>query len=158
LLLVGLVLASVDSSPAALTPQELAEVALTSDDPAKREWAAGELCRREYAVAMPLIREVLADTRDANVRAVCLRAVRKFFDHQSLDMVIAAMEDDSRHVRKAAEDAAHHLLGLKIFHADAPPAERARQIRRVKADFEEVKDSDAYRQTIERIRQHHGIG
>jgi len=135
-------------------PAELAERALTATQSADREVAAGKLIQGRYQEALPAIRRVMAETEDPKVKAVVIRGIERFYDHDSLPMLIDAMESDSLHVRAAAEHAVPPLLGIDLFDADADPATRAQQVAAVRREWEWVRNHPKLAQNKAKVRKH----
>jgi len=135
-------------------PAELAEQALTATQSADREVAAGKLIRGSYQEALPAIRRVMAETEDPKVKAVVIRGLQRFYDHDSLPMMIDAMESDSLHVRAAAEHAVPPLLGIDLFDADADPGTRAQQVAAVRRQWEWVRNNPWLDAKRAAVRQH----
>jgi len=141
------------SRPRMLSPEELAEIALRAESPQERERAAAQLLRHR-GEALDELRRVFAQSDTPEVRAICVQALAALRDYDSMEEMLDAMEDPSAVVRSRASRAVMQLLGAKYeFDAEAEPEIRQETIDYFRGMWEKYKDSEGFRESIERMQQ-----
>ncbi|MCA9269319.1 MAG: hypothetical protein KDA41_12645 [Planctomycetales bacterium] len=87
------------------------------------------------------LRAIVADAKrepTARAQAICLIAEAR--DWESVDLLIAQLEDSSPLVRGRAGVALQHILGTDfLYRAESPPAQRAAAIRGLRRYWESRK-------------------
>lgn len=139
--------------PRVLSPEELAEIALTADSPQERERAAAQLLRHGDE-ALEELRRVFAESDTPEVRAICVQALAALRDYDSMNKMLDAMADPSAVVRSRAGRAVMQLLGANYeFDAEAAPEVRQETINYFRDMWEEYKDSEGFRAYVERMQR-----
>lgn len=132
-------------------PDELADVALTGSTPEDRQLAAAELT--EYGEeAKTHMRDVLARSDDPNVRGICINGLAKIYDYESIEIMLAGLDDESPVIQGSCLVALRKLLG-RSFHFDPSMGEDARKkrIAQIRAEWESIRDSGLAEQFKERM-------
>lgn len=121
------------------TPEQLAEQALSAENPIAQARATTELRTRGAA---PQLREVMAQTRDAEVRATAAQALGDLEDFQSVPELLTLCDDASPLVRGRAGAALCSILGADFpFAADLPPDKRTRVTDAMRKMYEQMRRS-----------------
>ena len=132
-------------------PEELADVALTGDTPEERQMAAAELT--EYGEeAKTHMRDVLAQSDDVNVRGICINGLANIYDYDSIEIMLAGLDDESPVIQGRCLVALRKLLG-RSFHFDPSMSEdeRKKRIAQIRAEWESIRDSGLVDQFKERM-------
>jgi hypothetical protein len=123
------------------TPAGLAQAALHAGSAEERELAAVELTQlgkpaREYIV------QVLAESKQPEVRAACIRGLADQWAYRQMGMLLDALEDESSLVRAQAGDAVQLLLKVEYrFNANAPPEQRQEMVKKFRERWKEFPNS-----------------
>jgi HEAT repeat protein len=135
-----------------LTADEWLEKALTGQSLEEREAAAVALSDLNPP-ALPQLRQLLKETKDPTVKSATIAALGRHYDFDSMEAIIAAMEDESSVVRGRAAAVVARFLGRdRRFRADGPEADRARIIKYSREDWEMVKTSPHFEGFKRKIR------
>ncbi|NQT39511.1 MAG: hypothetical protein HQ581_18590, partial [Planctomycetes bacterium] len=134
-------------------PEELARLALEAPTAEEQELAASQLAAAD-PVALEHLRRVAEASKSPQVRAVCFRALGKALDFDSMDLFLAALDDESLQIRGQAAVAVMKMIGRNYaFRADAPEEERAPLVREMRACWKDMKDSPLMEATKQRIAE-----
>ena len=122
-----------------LSPEELAERALTASSPEEKEAAAVQLSQAG-AAGVEQMRRVYKQSDVDEVRAACVKGLGVLRDYDSMDVFFQSLEDDSPLVRGRAGVAMVRMLGRDYqFRANGSPAERAQAIAGMKKAWAEME-------------------
>jgi hypothetical protein len=133
--------------------KELARLALEADSPEEREKAAIQLTDAEGLEALEHLRRVATESKDANVRAVCIREIGDRCDYESMDLLLAALDDESPLVRARAAKAVAPIIGREYpYRFNAPKAERQPTIDAIRACWEQMKGSEPMMEGLKKLR------
>jgi hypothetical protein len=128
------------------SPDQLARQALEAATPAEQEVAAVRLAELGTD-AKDHLRQVLTESQSAAVRAACIRGLAAQWDYDTMPMLLDALEDPSPLVRGRAGVAVQRLLGADFgFRCDDPPEKRGMVVKRLRQEWERVKDTPAMQQ------------
>lgn len=123
----------------ASTPEQLAEQALSGENPIAQTRAAAQLSTQGAA---PQLREVIARTRNPEVRATAAQALGDLEDFQSVPELLRLCDDPSPLVRGRAGAAVTNIIGMDFFFkADDPPKERATAIESMRRAYDQMRRS-----------------
>lgn len=134
-------------------PDELVQVALNGESLEEKELAAAELT--EYGEeAKTHMREVVAASGDPSVRAMCIHGLALIYDYESIDIMLAGLEDDSDIVQGRCVLAIRKLIG-RSFHFDPSmtDADKKERIERIRQEWEDIRDSGLIERFKERMKQ-----
>jgi HEAT repeat protein len=121
------------------TPEQLAQQALSAENPIAQARATTQLGKRGAA---PQLREVMAQTSDPEVRATAAQALGDLADFQSVPELLRLCDDASPLVRGRAGAALCSILGADFpFQADLPPDQRARVTDAMRKMYEQMRRS-----------------
>ena len=138
------------------SPEELMQVALNGETAEERELAAAELT--EYGEeAKQNMRDVLAQSNDPNVKAICIHGLGLIYDYESIDIMLAGLEDESPVIRGRSAIAVRKLIG-RSFHFDPAMSEteRRQRVDAIRKEWESIRDSgliDQFRERMQRKEQ-----
>lgn len=136
-----------------LAPAELADIALTAEDPQRRGGAAAQLIRHGEA-AREELRRVLAESDNDDVKSACIQALAAIHDYDSMNNILDALEDPSPLVRARAGQTVDQLLGATYgFSYDAPQDVRQRQIEFLRKEWQSLKESEGFEHFVERMKR-----
>lgn len=122
-------------------PDELVKVALAGTSGEERELAAAELT--EYGEdAKQLMRDVLAQSSDENVRATCIHGLGNIYDYDSIEIMLEGLDGDSPVIQGSCLVAVRKLIG-RSFHFDPSMSEteRKKRIGQIRKEWESIRDS-----------------
>jgi hypothetical protein len=132
---------------------ELKAQALTAATPEERQAAAAQLSDWGTPAA-PQMREVLQSTDLPAVKAIMVQALGNQFDYDSMDLLLAGLDDPALEVRQRSGHAVRTMLGRSTpYDADAPTAARAKAIALMRKDWEELKGSPLLTDFKERLQR-----
>ena len=143
------------SSPRKVTPQQLAETALSpSASPEKRVEAAAELAPMATPVAVKEMTRVYQQSPDPEVKAVVIQGMAGNWDFDSMETFLAAMDDESLLVRTRAHGAVQRLLQIDAgYRPDASREERLAKIKIYRDDWEKMRVSPGLKKFREKLKQ-----
>ena len=128
-------------SPRASTPEQLAEQALSGDNPVIQQQAAATLAHPQFA-AVPQLRQVLKEARHPDVRAAAAQGLGDVQDFQSVPELLRLCDDPSPLVRGRAGAAVTNIIGMDFFFkAEDPPKERAAAIESMRRAYDQMRRS-----------------
>lgn len=134
--------------------EELARLALEADSAEEREKAAIQLTDAEGLEALEHLRRVATESKDANVRAVCVLEIGDRRDYESMDLLLAALDDESALVRARAAKAVGRIIGREYHYAhNAPRSERQSTIDAIQACWQEMQTSQAMMDKLKELRE-----
>jgi hypothetical protein len=123
----------------AKTPEQLAEQALTGDNPIAQQLAAAQLSNHRDA-ATPQLRQVLKEARHPDVRAAAAQGLGDVQDFQSVPELLRLCDDPSPLVRGRAGAAVTNIIGMDFFFkADDPPEQRKAAIEAMRRAYEQMR-------------------
>jgi HEAT repeat protein len=93
-------------------PEELAQQALSGDNPIVQQRAATQLSGYRHAEAAPPLRQVLKEARHPDVRAAAAQALGDVQDFQSVPELLRLCDDPSPLVRGRAGSAVTNIIGM----------------------------------------------
>lgn len=129
------------SSPRAVSPQELAQAALTTGTSQERENAAVRLSQFGRPARDHLL-QVLGESKQPEVRAACILGLHQQWDYRSMSLLLGLMDDESPLVRAQAGATVQNMLRVDYgFHADDPPRKRHEVVKRLRAWWETFQKS-----------------
>jgi len=135
------------------TPEELARIALEGETPEARQLAAAELT--EYGEeAKSLMREVLSQSDHENVRATMIHGLGRIYDYDSMEIILAGLQDESPIVRGRSAVAARKMIG-RSFHYDPSMSkeQRAEVVQAIRKEWENIRDSGLIEHFKERMKR-----
>jgi len=134
-------------------PEELARLALEAETVEQREQAASQLAGVDGAEVLEHLRRVATESQDAGVRAVCILEIGDRRDYESMDLLLAALDDESPLVRARAATAAGQIIGREYrYEFNAPAPQRKRTVDDIKACWEQMKGSEPWMKKLKEIR------
>ena len=140
---------SVDREP---TLAELADAAQTATDHVERERATVALGSRGVD-AIPYLRKLAATGSTDEVRAAALYSLGTLWDFESMDLLLAGMEDTSPVVRSRAGLAVARMLSRnRRFQAQANEAQRKRIVELYRADWEQLRNAPYFDQYLTEVK------
>ena len=129
------------SRPRAVSPEELAQAALTADTPRERENAAVRLSQLGRPARDQLL-QVLGQSKQPEVRVACIRGLHQQWDYRSVSLLLGMMDDESPLVRAQAGATIQDLLRFDFgFRANDPPQKRQEAIKQFRAWWETFQKS-----------------
>lgn len=140
-----------------LSPEELVQLALGAETSREQEEAVAKLTALG-AAAKPYLREVLSKSSARGVRAECLRGLAELYDYDSMEALLAALDDESALVRGRAEVAVERMLSFEsAYHYDDPPAQRRAAAEALREYWEQHRNSPIFKKWLERLKEK-GLG
>jgi hypothetical protein len=134
-------------------PQALARQALEGATPQAREAAAVKLAALGER-AHDLQVRVLNESRDPNVRAAMIQGLAAQWEYGSMPAFLDAMNDESPLVRGRAGAAVQRMLGADFgFQYDDPPEKRKALIAGLRKEWEFLKKSPGFENTVKALKQ-----
>ena len=122
----------------------LVETALNAPSNDEQLKAAQELARLEDEAIVGL-RELLSKSNNENVVTTSIMGLSRQMDYESMDQILAKLDDGSLAVRAASATAATKLLGRNHhFPVRGTDQERAKVRDRILADWESYRESDLF--------------
>ena len=122
-----------------LSPEELAQQALTAASAEEKEAAAVKLSQAGEP-GINEMRQVYQQSDVAEVRAACVKGLGVLRDYDSMDIFFQSLEDESALVRGRAGVAMIRMLGRDYrFRANGSVAGRAQSIAGMKKAWEEME-------------------
>ena len=122
-----------------LSPEELAQQALTAASAEEKEAAAVKLSQTGQP-GVDEMRQVYQQSDVAEVRAACVKGLGVLRDYDSMDVFFNSLEDESALVRGRAGVAMIRMLGRDYrFRANGSAAARAQSIAGMKKAWEEME-------------------
>ena len=122
-----------------LSPEELAQQALTAVSAEEKEAAAVSLSQSGKP-GIEHMRQVYQQSDVAEVRAACVKGLGVLRDYESMDVFFKSLEDESALVRGRAGVAMIRMLGRDYrFRANGSPADRAKAIAGMKKAWKEME-------------------
>jgi HEAT repeat protein len=126
-------------SDRAKTPEQLAEQALSGDNPLVQQMAAAQLSNHRQAAA-PQLRQVLKQASNPDVRAAAAQGLGDVQDFQSVPELLRLCEDPSPLVRGRAGAAVTNIIGMDFFFkADDPPEKRKAVIESMRRAYDQMR-------------------
>ena len=126
-------------SERANTPEQLAQQALSGDNPIVQQMAASQLSNHRHAAA-PQLRQVLKEARHPDVRAAAAQGLGDVQDFQSVPELLRLCDDPSPLVRGRAGAAVTNIIGMDFFFkADDPPEQRKAVIESMRRAYEQMR-------------------
>ena len=123
----------------AATPEQLAEQALNGENLTVQTRAAAQLSTQGAA---PQLRQIIAQTRNSEVRATAAQALGDLADFQSVPELLRLCDDPSPLVRGRAGAAVTNIIGMDFFFkADDPPEQRKAAIESMRRAYEQMRRS-----------------
>jgi len=141
------------------TPQQLVEQALQAENPEQREMAAAQLAQfpTKGRKATVQLRTVLKKSDSPVVRATAIQGLASEGDYESMNEIIAALNDPNPLVRGRAGAAVEDMLGLRFdMRHDDPTEKRRVKIQLVKDAWEDMRGSrmlEDWRSRREKLRK-----
>jgi HEAT repeat protein len=124
----------------AQTPEQLAQQALSGDNPVVQQRAASQLSSYRHAQAAPPLRQVLKEARHPDVRAAAAQGLGDVQDFQSVPELLRLCDDPSLLVRGRAGAAVTNIIGMDFFfQADDPPEKRKAVIDSMRRAYEQMR-------------------
>lgn len=144
-----------NQSPKGPSPDELAEVALHAATELERETAAVKLA--DYGpAATEALRRVAAQTTDPAVMGLAIEGIGKLWDYDSLDILLNAVERGPEQVRGRAAVVISRMTGRdRRYRSDDSPEDRKRQVRYMREDWQEIRQSPYFDDLKKRLRESH---
>lgn len=122
-------------------PEKLVEEALHQPEPVARQQAAVQLADRA-AESPQRLREVYRQSDSPEVRAACISGMAQTWEYESMDDLLAALDDESPLVRGRAGSAATRMLGIDfLYKAHDPPEKRQLAAKRMRAAWQSMQTS-----------------
>jgi len=141
------------SGDAELPPEELFRLALEAESPQEREEAASRLAAHGPAVK-GYLRDLLAKSDTPGVRAECLRALAEFWDYESMDAMLAALDDQSALVRGRAEACVERMLSIESpYRYNDPPEKRRQAAQALRTYWESHRESPIFKKWVQRLKE-----
>ena len=132
---------------------ELTTAALHEPTLDRRESAAIELIDAGTDGTVAL-RRLAYESGDDQVRAAAMEGLGRSVDFESMDVLLAALDDDSATVRGRAGVVVARMLGRdRRFRADAPEEERRRIAQLYRDDWTYLKDSPNFAEYTSRFNE-----
>ena len=104
--------------------------------------------------AVDALREVLEKTTNPDVSAVCILGVARQRDYDSMDLLLAKLDDNSENVRATAASALTKLLGRKYhFPASGRADERAAIKEQIVQDWNDYNGSELFEFNKNRFKE-----
>ena len=126
-------------SQRAATPEQLAQQALSGDNPLVQTRATAQLSTQGAA---PQLRQVITQARNPEVRATAAQALGDLEDFQSVPELLRLCDDSSALVRGRAGAAVTNIIGMDFFfQADDPPDQRKAAIESMRRAYEQMRRS-----------------
>jgi len=126
-------------------------LALGSESPREQEEAVARLTTLGQE-AKPYLRDVLAKSKTPGVRAECIRALAELYDYESMDAMLAALNDESALVRGRAEACMKRMLRFEShYHYNDPPEQRRAAAEALKEYWEEHRTSPIFKKWLKRL-------
>jgi HEAT repeat protein len=125
--------------PAGNPTSALAGTALSASDPEQRLQALMTLSMSKGADALPLLRKVASESKDADVQANAMQRLAECGDADSIGLFLVGLENADAKVRRAAYAALKAVGGgLREevgFGVNDPPNKRAEAVRELRSNF-----------------------
>jgi hypothetical protein len=147
------------SAPRPVTPQQLAETAVSAPTPQQRIEAAAKLTAHKLTqidspVAIEEMSRVLHESTDSEVKAAMIQGLAAGRDFDSMDAFLAALDDESLLVRTRAHGAVKRLLQIDAgYRPEAPREQRLKKIKIYRDDWEKMRISPGLRKFREKLKQ-----
>jgi HEAT repeat protein len=126
-------------SQSAKTPEQLAQQALTGDNPIAQQLAAAQLSNHRQAAA-PQLRQVLKQASNPDVRAAAAQGLGDVQDFQSVPELLRLCDDPSPLVRGRAGAAVTNIIGMDFFFkADDPPEKRKAIVESMRRAYDQMR-------------------
>lgn len=133
--------------------KDLETKALQDPAAAERQKAVVQLSKLK-AAGLENLRNLVRQSKDADVRALALEALGTQWDYDSMDLILAALDDEAEPVRGRAGVVAQRLLGLAIeYHAEDPPAKRQQTAKRMQEEWKKMENSELLRDFKIRLKE-----
>lgn len=99
------------------------------------------------------LRTVLDQSKNSDVLSVCILGVARQRDYESMDLLLAKLDDNSVNVRSSAATALTKMLGRKYhFPASGRANQRAEIKKQIEKDWIDYKDSELFEFNKERFK------
>ncbi|MCA9270490.1 MAG: HEAT repeat domain-containing protein [Planctomycetales bacterium] len=138
------------------SPEALEQDALHASSVDDRELAAAELSDWGEA-AQDHMRRVLAQADSPSVRSLMIQGLGNVYDYESMDVFLAALDDESELVRGRAAAAVRKMLGRALaFDPSAEPAEREKAAELMRKEWKGLKGTPLLEDFKARVKNHTG--
>ena len=133
--------------------QSLESVALNNSDSTKQQHASLQLVDIGEE-AKPSLRRILRESENAGVVSICMNALSRMQDDQSVDVFFSKLDDNSLEVRQSASKAITNMLGRDHhFPATDSVEKRQKAKQRMQADWEMYQGSELHEFNKKRFKE-----
>jgi hypothetical protein len=134
------------------TIQELETQALTGA-PEVRVQATMQLIKLKDK-GLESLRKVAQKAPDAESKALAIAGLGGLWDFDSMDLILAGLEDESEVVRIRSHVTIEQMLGMRIpFNATDPPAQRQQAVKKMHAEWKALQAGPLLQELKDRLKK-----